>query len=82
MRDLFRRYRDLQLASLVDAPLEGDGWLHEIKYDRYRLLAFLDDGEVRLFTRKRNNWTCAFRQFRHLCASSKRGLPFSTSKWR
>jgi bifunctional non-homologous end joining protein LigD len=60
MRDLFRRYRDLQLASLVDAPPEGDGWLHEIKYDRYRLLAFLDDGEVRLFTRKRNDWTGRF----------------------
>jgi bifunctional non-homologous end joining protein LigD len=60
MRDLFKRYRDVQLATLVDAPPEGGGWLHEIKYDGYRLLAFLDEREVRLITRNRNDWTVRF----------------------
>jgi bifunctional non-homologous end joining protein LigD len=60
MRDLFKRYRAVQLATLVDAPPEGDGWLHEIKYDGYRLLAFLHHREIRLFTRNRNDWTVRF----------------------
>jgi bifunctional non-homologous end joining protein LigD len=60
MQDLFERYPDLQLATLVEAPPEGDGWLHEIKYDAYRLLAFLDDRKVRLLTRNRNDWTVRF----------------------
>ena len=33
-----------QLSVLVDAALEGDGWLHEIKYDGYRMHARLDHG--------------------------------------
>jgi bifunctional non-homologous end joining protein LigD len=31
-----------------------------IKYDGYRLLAFLDEREVRLITRNRNDWTVRF----------------------
>ncbi len=38
--DLMKRYPDVQLATLLDAPPEGDPWLHEIKFDGYRLLAF------------------------------------------
>ena len=36
-----------QLTELVDAAPEGD-WLHEIKFDGYRLHARLDHGAVRL----------------------------------
>ena len=42
---------DAQLATLVDEPPEGDGWLHEIKFDGYRAIAYLDHGEVRLVSR-------------------------------
>lgn len=49
-----------QLASLVDLPPEGDGWLHEIKYDGYRLLARIEQGQVSLFTRSGNDWTERF----------------------
>jgi hypothetical protein len=31
-----------QLTQVVDASPEGDGWLHEIKFDGYRLHAWLD----------------------------------------
>src|SRR5712691_3566151 len=33
-----------QLATLVDEPPKGDEWLHEMKFDGYRILARLQDG--------------------------------------
>jgi ATP-dependent DNA ligase len=40
-----------QLTQLVDAAPEGDDWLHEIKFDGYRMHARLYRGAVRLLTR-------------------------------
>jgi ATP-dependent DNA ligase len=40
-----------QLTQLVDAAPEGDPWLHEIKFDGYRMHARLERGAVRLLTR-------------------------------
>jgi bifunctional non-homologous end joining protein LigD len=30
-----------QFATVAKAPLAGNEWLHEIKYDGYRILAFV-----------------------------------------
>lgn len=49
-----------QLATLVNEPPEGDEWLHEVKYDGYRILCFLTDGKARLMTRRGNDWTRRF----------------------
>jgi bifunctional non-homologous end joining protein LigD len=49
-----------QLASQADAAPDGPEWLHEIKYDGYRLLARIDRGDVRLFTRNGLDWTAKF----------------------
>ena len=49
-----------QLATLVDAPPSGDEWLHEIKYDGYRIGARVRNGRVSLYTRNGNDWTAAF----------------------
>src|ERR1700692_1969340 len=46
-----------QLTQLVDAAPEGDQWLHEIKFDGYRMHARLDRGAVRLLTRTGLDWT-------------------------
>jgi DNA ligase D-like protein (predicted ligase) len=46
-----------QLTKLVDQPPEGPGWLHEIKFDGYRMHARLDRGAVRLLTRTGLDWT-------------------------
>jgi len=49
-----------QLATLVDTPPSGDEWLHEIKYDGYRIGARVRKGRVSLYTRNGNDWTGAF----------------------
>lgn len=46
-----------QLASVAEGPPEEAGWLTEVKFDGYRLLASLDRGKVRLLTRNGNDWT-------------------------
>src|SRR5712692_11316549 len=46
-----------QLTELVDAPPEGPEWLHEIKFDGYRMHARLDRGAVQLLTRTGLDWT-------------------------
>jgi bifunctional non-homologous end joining protein LigD len=46
-----------QLASLVDLMPDDDRWFCELKYDGYRILSCLRNGEVRLFTRNQNDWT-------------------------
>ena len=40
-----------QLATLVTAPPEGDDWLHEIKYDGYRMGCAITPDGVRLTSR-------------------------------
>jgi hypothetical protein len=46
-----------QLTQLVDDAPEGPAWLHEIKFDGYRMHAHLDRGAVRLLTRTGLDWT-------------------------
>jgi bifunctional non-homologous end joining protein LigD len=46
-----------QLTQLVDAAPAGEQWLHEIKYDGYRMHARLDRGVVKLLTRTGLDWT-------------------------
>ncbi|WP_434674362.1 DNA ligase D [Pseudomonas sp. R1-15] len=45
-----------ELATLVDSAPDGD-WLYEIKFDGYRVMARIDDGDVRLITRNGHDWT-------------------------
>src|SRR5687768_16317117 len=49
-----------KLATLVERPPAGDEWFHELKLDGYRLLGYLNNGQVRFFTRNQNDWTTKF----------------------
>jgi bifunctional non-homologous end joining protein LigD len=49
-----------ELASLVARPPSGDRWLHEIKFDGYRMVAHLRHGGARLVSRNGNDWTGRF----------------------
>jgi bifunctional non-homologous end joining protein LigD len=51
---------ELQLATLVDRPPEGPDWIHEQKFDGYRILADLDRKKVRLLSRRFKDWTAEF----------------------
>jgi len=48
------------LAMSVTAPPKGQGWIHEIKFDGYRMQARIEGGEVQLLTRKGLDWTHRF----------------------
>ena len=48
------------LATLTKSPPTGDRWLHEIKFDGYRLQAHIEDGKVTLWTRGGLDWTHKF----------------------
>src|SRR5207302_1208478 len=50
-----------QLSQLVRKAPDGIEWLHEIKYDGYRMHARVDSGDVRLLTRTGLDWTHKYR---------------------
>src|SRR5580704_12726901 len=59
-----------QLAALVKTAPDGPDWLHEIKFDGYRMHArlhrsatqsgALDAGHVNILTRRGNDWTSKY----------------------
>src|SRR5690554_6876159 len=50
----------LQLASPAPRPPDGSDWLHEIKFDGYRIAAQVAGGSARLYTRNGLDWTDRF----------------------
>ena len=48
------------LASLSDSPPDQGNWVHELKFDGYRIQARLDHGKATLLTRKGLDWTKKF----------------------
>ena len=55
------KFKAPQLATLVDAVPSGNEWLHEYKYDGYRLLIATAGGAATAWTRKGNDWSDKFR---------------------
>jgi hypothetical protein len=51
-----------QLTRLVDEAPVGDGWLHEIKYDGYRMHARIDGRDIKLLTRTGLDWSHRYRR--------------------
>jgi DNA ligase D-like protein (predicted ligase) len=51
------RWIEAQLCKLVDKAPSGSDWVHEIKFDGYRMAARIDHGDVQLLTRSGLDWT-------------------------
>jgi len=49
-----------QLATLVKEPPSGDEWLHELKFDGYRMLCRIDRGRISVWRRNGKDWTKKF----------------------
>ena len=49
-----------QLATLKSKAPKGDQWLHEIKYDGYRVQVHLNSGRKKVYTRNGLDWTKRF----------------------
>jgi bifunctional non-homologous end joining protein LigD len=64
-----------QLATLVDEAPPGEQWLHEMKFDGYRILARVEDGRARLLSRNGKDWTAQF----PAVAEAVEGLPVRTA---
>jgi bifunctional non-homologous end joining protein LigD len=62
------------LATSVDKVPAGERWIHEIKFDGYRVQVHLRDAAVKVFTRRGHDWTNSFRKVAsdawHLTAGS------------
>jgi bifunctional non-homologous end joining protein LigD len=61
-------FRPPQLATLVDAPPEGQDWRFEIKYDGYRAQIAANGPDVKIYTRSGLDWTDKFAPIAHAVA--------------
>jgi bifunctional non-homologous end joining protein LigD len=50
------------LATSIGKVPSGERWVHEIKFDGYRVQVHLRDAAVKVFTRRGNDWTNRFRK--------------------
>jgi bifunctional non-homologous end joining protein LigD len=57
---LLPAFLEPSLASPCERPPSGPKWIHEIKYDGYRMQARVDGRTIRLLTRKKLDWTERF----------------------
>jgi bifunctional non-homologous end joining protein LigD len=53
------------LATLVGRVPSGGRWIHEIKFDGYRVQAHLANDAVKIFTRRGHDWTSRFKKVAH-----------------
>lgn len=64
------------LATLTTSAPEGERWIHEIKFDGYRLQAHISAGRVKLLTRSGLDWT---RKFGKEVVGALQALPVGTA---
>ena len=50
------------LATTISTVPSGQRWVHEIKFDGYRVQVHLRDAVVKIFTRRGHDWTNRFRK--------------------
>src|SRR4051812_33335908 len=51
-----------QLATLAEEPPTGSKWVHEVKFDGYRVQIHVQKGKVRISTRRGYDWSARFKE--------------------
>src|SRR5262249_31653159 len=72
--ELMPQFIPPELCKLAERPPSGAGWVHEVKFDGYRIQAGVEDGQVVLRTRKSLNWTDRFPSIARAAASLPNGI--------
>jgi ATP-dependent DNA ligase len=62
IKESFPGFIEPALASSIDKVPGGSRWIHEIKFDGYRVQVHVQNGQVKVFTRRGNDWTKRFRK--------------------
>jgi bifunctional non-homologous end joining protein LigD len=74
IKSAFPDFIEPALAISVEKVPSGDRWLHEIKFDGYRVQVHLANEAVKVFTRRGNDWTKRFKKIAadawHIAAGS------------
>jgi bifunctional non-homologous end joining protein LigD len=63
------KFIEPQLATLVDRPPGSPGWVHEVKFDGYRIQLRVESGAAVLRTRKGLDWSAKFPEIVHQAAA-------------
>jgi ATP-dependent DNA ligase len=50
------KYVEPLFATLWEHPPKGENWVHEIKFDGYRLQLHRDDNGIKAYTRRGHDW--------------------------
>jgi bifunctional non-homologous end joining protein LigD len=58
----FPGFIEPSLASSIEKVPSGDRWLHEIKFDGYRVQLHIANEDIKVFTRRGNHWTKRFKK--------------------
>ncbi|MGY4282011.1 ATP-dependent DNA ligase [Bradyrhizobium sp. LM2.7] len=53
------------LATSIERVPSGGRWIHEIKFDGYRVQVHLANESARIFTRRGHDWTHRFKKVAH-----------------
>ncbi len=59
------------LAESITEPFDSPDWLFEIKWDGYRAVAFIDNGNVRLVSRNQNELTSRYPELKNMAGYVK-----------
>jgi bifunctional non-homologous end joining protein LigD len=58
----FPGFIEAALATSIERVPQGERWIHEIKFDGYRVQLHIANEDVKVFTRRGNDWTNRFRK--------------------
>ena len=58
----FLGFIEPSLATAIDKVPTGARWIHEIKFDGYRVQLHIANSDVTIFTRRGHDWTRRFKE--------------------